>query len=267
MFQEKHALETPEHVSVEFEVAGPMSRYAAALYDMLIILIGSTAVLILLVAVVLIVGSGGPDAFGDVMLAGATIYLGAALLLYFPLFETFWNGQTPGKRAVGIRVMRRDMAPFGFGPAFLRHALRFVDALPGIPYPLLGIVLMTVSERALRLGDLAAGTWVVRDAEAPPLLDRKAKARPHAPGAVERRAAALQAAASTASGEGRLTEEEYRIAREFLARRVQLDPATRRSTALRIAAPMLRRLGIQSLDAERFLEEEVAKGPSGRTLV
>jgi uncharacterized RDD family membrane protein YckC len=267
MFQESVSLETPEHVGVDFEVAGPMSRYAAALYD-LIILALVFAVLALLGAVLALAGFALGNGGSDVVFGGAALAAAVAAFLYFPLFETFRNGQTPGKKALGLRVMRRDMAPLDFRAVFFRHLLRVVDGLPGLPFPLVGMISMTVSERALRLGDLVAGTWVVRDPDAPTLLDRKKKPVPAA--AAGRRAAASAAAADAVpavEGEGRLTEEEHALAREFLGRRAELDLQQRRTAAVTVAGPMLRRLGETRLDAEKFLEEEVRKGPASKRLL
>ena len=250
MFQEKVFLETPEHVPVEFEPAGPMSRYAAGMYDGLILFIGLFLLGILFALGAWAVG----DAVGrDVYLAVGIGLGGLVLMGYFPLFEYFWHGQTPGKRELGIRVMRRDMAPLDFGSVVVRGALRIVDFLPGLPMPLLGIVTMTLTDQALRIGDLAAGTWVVRDPDAEAIPVRAPRK--------------VAAAAAGVPGEGRLTAEEFALAREFLGRAGTLDPQLRRAAAMKVAAPILRRLGESRLDAERFLAEEVGKGAAGRSLV
>jgi uncharacterized RDD family membrane protein YckC len=260
MFQEKISLETPEHVAVEFEVAGPMSRYAAALYDGIILGV-SFALLILLFAILAAVTDGFGGA-GDAFLAVGLVLLAVAFFGYFPLFEHFMKGQTPGKRALGIRVMRRDMAPLDFTSVFVRGVLRIVDVLPGLPFPAVGLVTMTVSRQGLRLGDMAAGTWVVRDPDIRPLLDGKAKAVPRA------RVPAPPAPGAGPPAPARLTLEEYRIAFDFLERAPALDQVQRRAAALRIAGPILRRLGEeQRVDAEAFLREEVAKGSAGRSLL
>jgi uncharacterized RDD family membrane protein YckC len=261
MFQEKCSLETPEHVAVEFEVAGPMSRYAACLVDALVL--GTALGLVVLLAVIAVAVVADMQAVGD--LFGAAFLVGLALVAfgYFPAFEYFRRGQTPGKMLLGIRVMRRDMAPLDFGAVFVRNLLRVIDILPALPFPLVGMIAMTISDRALRIGDLAAGTWVVRDPEA--------AAKASAPVRAGRRVRAPGAEGGDAAGEppppGRLTPEEYRIAKEFAERRSTLDPAARKSAALRIASPILRRLGEQSLDAEAFLLEEVRRGPAGRSLL
>jgi uncharacterized RDD family membrane protein YckC len=258
MFQERFSLETPEHVPVEFEVAGPMARFAAALLDGLILFVGG----ILVFAVIALAAFLLRDVVSpDILLTVVSIVLAVVLLGYFPAFELLRNGQTPGKMALGIRVMRRDMAPLDFGSVFLRGILRVVDVLPGLPFPLVGLVSMTVSERALRLGDLVAGTWVVRDPDPPALLDPWSSAGPRA---VRPRPAAGPRAPL---GEGRLSAEEFRMARDFVQRAPGLDVASRRAAAAAVAGPVLQRLGERRLDAERFLREEVEKGSAGKSLL
>jgi len=266
MFQERWSLETPEHVPVEFEVAGPMSRYAAGLYDglMLFCLVVICSLLALGLALVF-----SEAVSRDAAIGATAAFLAVVVFGYFPVFEYFRNGQTPGKKALGIRVMRRDMRPLDFASVFLRGVLRIVDFLPGLPFPLVGLVSMSISRRALRLGDLAAGTWVVRDPDLPPHLDgaffsfgKRAVVRPPRP-----RTAPGTAAAAAPAGEGRLTAEEFRIARDFVERSQGLDPEKRRAAAVYVAGPILRRLGEQRFDAEKFLREEVAKGPAGKSLL
>jgi len=257
MFQETVALETPEHVAVEFEVAGPMSRYAAALLDGMWLFV-SLVVLVLLVlaglAITGAVGRGGDAFLGAAFIAAAVLSFG-----YFPLFERFMHGQTPGKRTMGIRVMRRDMAPLDFTSVFIRAILRIVDVLPGLPFPLVGMVCMSVSPQGLRLGDLAAGTWVVRDQADPASAASRAKVRA---------AAARKGGDSPAAeGVGRLTAAEYRLAVAFLDRAPTLDDALRRAAAVRVSSPIARRLGESWPDPEAFLREEVEKGGAGRSLV
>lgn len=78
---------------------------------------------------------------------------------YFWFFDWVCDGQTPGKRAVGIRVVRRDGGSIGLVEATLRNIIRYVD------WPGIGVVLFFVTERCWRLGDLAAGTLVVYERE------------------------------------------------------------------------------------------------------
>lgn len=84
---------------------------------------------------------------------------------YFFGFELAWRGQTPGKRAVGLRVVTVDGAPPGAVACMVRNLLRLVDALPG-PYGV-GVLVIYLGGGAQRLGDMAAGTVVVRDLPPP----------------------------------------------------------------------------------------------------
>ena len=88
---------------------------------------------------------------------------------YFLFWETVANGRSPGKRLVGLRVVRDDGFPIGFRDALVRNLLRAVDVLPW--YYTVGLVAMLVSAQGKRLGDVAAGTIVVR-------LDRPEPAPP-----------------------------------------------------------------------------------------
>src|SRR5204863_3794276 len=87
---------------------------------------------------------------------------------YGGAFEAFWNGQTPGKRALGLRVVRTDGQPINALQAVMRNVLRAVDAMPLLPVGIflvptyqLGLFVSLLSDRYQRLGDLACGTMVV----------------------------------------------------------------------------------------------------------
>src|SRR5687767_2231715 len=75
---------------------------------------------------------------------------------YFLFFEWLWQGQTPGKRVVGIRVIRTDGTAVGFQSSAVRNIVRMVDALPF--FYGLGFLIAASNAKHLRLGDLAAGT-------------------------------------------------------------------------------------------------------------
>jgi uncharacterized RDD family membrane protein YckC len=253
MFEEKDRLETPEHVGVDFEIAGPMSRFAAGILDMGIIF--GAFLLVILGAALLQGNFGNSDIFG----AAVMIALASVVLLYFPVLEILMRGQTPGKRALGIRVARQDGLPLDRRSIILRSIGRVVDMQPGILY-VVGILVMTLHRRALRVGDMMAGTWVVRErvgTEAYAALGRKEKR-----GAPPRNdpATAVPGAAPPA---GRLTPQEHEVVGRFLARRLGLDPEARRRVARDLARPIAVRLGERPLDAEGFLQSEHARGMEG----
>jgi uncharacterized RDD family membrane protein YckC len=153
---------TPENIAFHYVLAGPFRRLPAYLIDCAI----RAVVLLALLAFVLLSGVAG--AFGW----GLGVFLIAWFVLswfYGGLFEAFWNGQTPGKRALGLRVLSVDGRPLNAGQAILRNVLRDVDAMPmigwaveaAIPLYTLGLAVMALNSRFQRLGDLASRTIVV----------------------------------------------------------------------------------------------------------
>ena len=92
---------------------------------------------------------------------------------YFIVFEALWNGQTPGKKLLGLRVVRDGGYPIDFGASLIRNLIRVGEQLIG--YYILAAISALISPENKRLGDLAAGTIVVRDARlaAPRLTDAR----------------------------------------------------------------------------------------------
>ena len=125
-------VETPEHVRLDYELAGVGSRVSAAIVDQLIL-----ALLALAIIVVLSIAS--PALGGGAMVVWIVVW-GVGSLGYFTFFEAFRQGQTPGKRYSGIRVVRDTGHAVTFGAAFLRNLLRVADFVPP-PY-LSGLLLI-----------------------------------------------------------------------------------------------------------------------------
>lgn len=147
---------TPENIAFRYQVAGPFRRLPAYLIDLVI----RTVVVMILTAIA---------AFTSALLGLASAGFGDALMLvgwfllawfYGGLFETFWNGQTPGKRMLQIRVLSVDGQPINGLQAVLRNVLRAIDMQPGVFY-LVGLIAAMMNDRFQRLGDLACGTMVV----------------------------------------------------------------------------------------------------------
>jgi len=146
---------TPEGVALRLLAAGPFPRALAWLIDLAI-----RSVLVLATALVF----GLLGQFGN----GLFLIVTFALAWAYPVvFETLWNGQTPGKRALGIRVVAENGAPVGWVQAFARNLLRVVDVLP-FGYAA-GLVSSLCDRWGRRLGDLVAGTQVVHVPRAPPI--------------------------------------------------------------------------------------------------
>lgn len=138
---------TPEGCEIGLRLAGPVTRAQAWLYDFLLRL----AIWSAFATVAGIAGRFG---------AGLIMVSGFLLEWFYPvLFEVYMGGQTPGKRICGLAVVHDDGRPVGWGAAFTRNTLRFVDFLP--LFYATGFIATLLNADGKRLGDLAAGTVVV----------------------------------------------------------------------------------------------------------
>jgi uncharacterized RDD family membrane protein YckC len=155
------AVETPESVAFRLELAGIGSRGLALLIDTAIIVGLWVVELLAVLALTWVVA----ETTGRFSLGWSLGTFGALAFFtqwgYFVYAETTRNGRTPGKKRVGLRVVRDDGGRIGFLEAAIRNILRVVDILPGV-YGV-GMAAMLASSRSKRLGDMAAGTVVVRD--------------------------------------------------------------------------------------------------------
>ncbi len=149
-------IRTPENVTFEFELAGIASRALAWIIDVAVM------------ATLLIVASQVVRAVSPVLGGfGAALFLLAAFLIqwwYSAVLEWWWGGQTVGKRIVGLRSLSSNGIRMSFMQATVRNLMRIVDLLPGLY--LVGGCSVLVDEHRRRLGDLAAGTIVVRERKA-----------------------------------------------------------------------------------------------------
>ena len=218
-------LDTPEHVVLDYELAGVGSRALAAIVDMLLVGVLSTAVMLSLV----FWGS-----FSAWVTALQVLLLYSLVWLYFALFEGLRRGQTPGKRMVGIRTIRESGHGLTFADAATRHLLTPVDLLG-----MIGIILIAVHPRAKRLGDLVAGTIVVRDVP------------------IE---VALPTATDGAEGEDdhgppELPDEEFALVREFIGRAPSLPRPVRNRFATQFANRLSARFPVRPADDFQFLQE------------
>lgn len=158
---DKHIIETPEQTRLEFSVAGIGSRFLALAIDTLILVVLIAAVLL----VAIILGTSGVLNFfrqGPVWALAFLLVLAFALYFgYFALFEILWNGQTPGKRAIGIRVIKETGRPLAPAEAIARNLLRIIDQLPA--FYAVGVVIAMFNSLNKRIGDFVAGSIVVRE--------------------------------------------------------------------------------------------------------
>ena len=239
-------VETPEQIAFSYTIAGIGSRAAAAVLDALICFVLLAAISV----VAGVIGGSMPrDALGIEASASGTWAVALLFLLqfvvlwgYYVLFEAFADGQTPGKRQLGLRVVRDGGYSIGLGESAVRNLFRVLDMQPGFFYGV-GIISALISRRGKRVGDLVAGTIVVRE-----------RALHLAPAV----AAPGEAAAAPAFGAGRsgsatappvpasltalLTDDEYAVLERFVARRSALEPERRRAFAAQLAARLAPRL-------------------------
>jgi uncharacterized RDD family membrane protein YckC len=148
-------IETPEQIELSLEPAGLGSRFVGEVIDLLF----KAALVLMALLGILLVSIGLRLPLGFVF--WAIILISLIVVLYDIYFELSWNGQTPGKRIAGIRVIREGGAALDFRSACIRNVLKIADWLPA--FYLLGGIMVLLTPRRQRLGDLAAGTMVIRE--------------------------------------------------------------------------------------------------------
>jgi uncharacterized membrane protein SpoIIM required for sporulation/uncharacterized RDD family membrane protein YckC len=236
-FARRLGIETPEHVVLEIELAGPGSRVAAALCD--------AGILIILLAF-LFIGSGTLAAnagaerrWGTLMAVLVAVVLFVIIWGYFLLFEAFNDGRTPGKRLMGIRVVMDTGHRISFTAAAVRNLVRVADAQPLFTY-LLGFGFVLFHPQNKRLGDIVAGTIVVRDRPGDLQLAGMPGDRPAQREPIE-------------AGPPELSDEEFRLLDQFLERVEDLDVALRRRFTAELAARFAPRFPRRDPDPATFL--------------
>jgi uncharacterized membrane protein SpoIIM required for sporulation/uncharacterized RDD family membrane protein YckC len=220
--RQHHGVETPEHVDVQFELAGVGSRMAAGLLDLLLLIL---ALLALWIGGTWVIESlvSGPGTRGWLS-AGIIILTFCFMWGYFTLFEALNGGRTPGKQALGIRVVMDTGRSLTTPAAVVRNLVRVIDCYLPIPVaPALLSMFLHPSNK--RPGDMAAGTIVVRDHPTDWSLGATL------PVAVETAAEPLEA------GPPELAEEEFRLLDRFLGRINDLTPEVQ----VRITTDLVRR--------------------------
>ena len=241
--RERVTVETPEHVEFSYEIAGLGSRFTAGLLDAMIQGVG-----IFLILLVFWAGEKSVSFAAYVESALQGLLLLALFLFvwgYHLYFEVFRGGQSPGKRLFRIRVVAEGGYPVTLPRAAVRNLIRIVDILP-LPYGVAGLV-MFLDPRCRRLGDLAAGTVVVRERGTA------------APASV--RAARALTPEERESRRG-LPPLEGEMVRTFLKRRGKLAADARLRLAADLAGRAAASLGVDAgKDPEAFLETLEARIP------
>jgi uncharacterized RDD family membrane protein YckC len=236
VFEDRLTIDTPEGVPLELTLAGVGSRFTSALLDYVI-----QIVILVALALVLSYGAGlSPDSSA---LAGALWILGFFLVFwgYDVAFEVLNSGRTPGKAANGLRVVLESGAPVTFVPSAIRNVIRIIDLIPG--NYLVGVTSILVTKKNQRVGDLAAGTLVIRESrKLPPEVQIRAS---------------VQAPAWDTST---VSQHELDAVAAFLARRDELAPGARIQIAAELAGRLRPKVGgaITRDGDEIFLERLVA---------
>jgi uncharacterized RDD family membrane protein YckC len=239
---DRYTVDTPENIEFAYDVAGIGSRFLAAILDSLIIAAAQVLVIYLLG-----LASQSLAFVESVLIAVGAVLSFLILWGYYIVFELVWSGQSPGKRAIGLRVVREGGRPITFTSAAIRNVVRIVDFLPAL-YGI-GVVVMFIDGRARRLGDFAAGTLVVKERRGVTLESLTAAIPPPPPDTQP-----------TLANVHLLGERDYTLVQEFLSRRQELGKEVRARLAAQIAGALQARLGVpQGGDAERFLQYVAAE--------
>jgi uncharacterized RDD family membrane protein YckC len=240
-------IRTPENIELTYSLAGAGSRFLAILLDTLF----KSGALMIIWGTLNIIGiSLDLNIFTEklacvkssltltILLLGA---LGGFIIIgYYIFFETLWNGQTPGKRIAGLKVMKDNGTAISIIDATVRNFLRIIDFVPS--FYLLGAISILHSKRNQRIGDMAAGTIVVKIPmeEIPVVMPEIEVESPLHPPDI-----------------GVLEEKEYSLARNFIIRRNELSSAVRKKLATLLGDLMLKKCCLQEnpfSTAEELLE-------------
>src|SRR6266542_4302032 len=220
-------ISTPDHVSLEFELAGPGSRFSAYVIDFIL------SVLLIVVIFLVVFLTGGlftlrsliTSSQGSSSWSASWILAFLVLMIflinwgYYVFFEGLWQGSTPGKKRVGIRVIRQDGLPIGWREAALRNLVRAADMLPP-PCYLLGGLVMYFDPLGRRLGDMVAGTYVI--------VEKFALAEQGASGAAwATRVEQGRSRQALTLARGMISAQQIGLIEQFLARRHELSQERR----------------------------------------
>lgn len=259
------SIDTPELVSIDLPLAGIGSRFIAIFIDYLIW--AAVGILLTIVAAIVLPGL---TLFGDLSVDWAAgIYILCLFLIqwgYFTLFEALNNGRTPGKHVAKIRVIHRSGRAISFVESLARNLVRVVDYLPGL-YAV-GLISIFITRQNQRLGDMVAGTLVVRDRPIDTPHWGELGSRTITAAAVASSAAAPAVADPLrtaphlrvllpASEVAKLSAADLEVLEGFFARRLDMMLETRAALASRIAAAIRAKSGLtipEDVTVETFLE-------------
>jgi len=241
-YEDRITISAPEGIELEYTLAGLGSRFMAAFVDTVLRIVVLAAVIGLLAAL-----GAGQTLLGLALIVGLFL----ALFAYDVAFEVWAAGRTPGKRWNGLRVLMATGQPVSVAPSAVRNLMRIVDVW-GTAL-IAGVVSVLVTKRNQRLGDLAAGTIVVRERR-----DQGVMASLSTP-----------FAAQTGIDVTAVSAAELAAIRDFLARRDRLTAVSRARVSRVLAdgiAPRVGGLAPGGVPPEELLEMVLAAkaGPVGR---
>jgi uncharacterized RDD family membrane protein YckC len=269
-----HYIETPEQVELAYSVAGIGSRFVAALLDSLIMF---AFFLVEILALVLITSAGlntdHMDKSAGSWFFAFMVFINFAIVWgYFALFEAYWHGQTPGKRAMKVRVIKDSGRQITLFEAMARNLLRVVDYLPSLY--LVGVITMLCNKRNQRLGDLAAGTIVVHERLDEPSLLYQTSTTLVAPVGFSEQQLGQETvlpwgqpvrAMFPADAVAKLSAQDLVVIETFFSRMLDLPLQTRATVAYQMVRQMTAKMGVAVPEGnpERALESMAYQMRSG----
>lgn len=264
--EETLIIETPERVPLAFSLASIGNRFLAVAIDHALQYIAVIAVAWIFLSAVDIRPFESTGAEGSVLseapkwvIAILIIFVFVIFSSWFIFFEWLWNGQTPGKRLLKLRVIKEDGRPITLWEAVARNLLRGFDAIPGFILPVysVGLIVIFLSSRDQRVGDIFAGTVVIREREDEAPTFSETFSNPIADAAFRR----VQQPTAFKANIDLLSQDEIEIVESLLRRRWDLDERQRVWMAWRVALPLMYKLkpdyDLTTFTYEGFLEELV----------
>jgi uncharacterized RDD family membrane protein YckC len=210
----------PENIAFSYRIAGPFRRFPAYLIDFLFRTLVLTGLAFALSFISVLLGEAVFAIWIVCYFLGSWFYGG--------FFEAYWNGQTPGKRLMGLRVLCTNGRPINGYQAVMRNLIRIVDLM------FVGMLIMSCNRRFQRIGDLVCGTMVVKEE------------RPWMRGVAQIDDARAYQLASYLPSDLQVSRSMARALAHYAERRQFFSPARRREVAAHIAEPLLQQYGLPS---------------------
>ena len=246
------SIATPDLVDLDFELAGPGSRFGALLIDLFLMTLSLIIVILLLIFTEVFTASSDVQKLSG-SLAASLVFIVIFFVKwgYFIFFEIRMNGQTPGKRIMGIRVVQDNGLPIGTRQVVIRNLLRVADSLPPPGY-FLGGLAIAISPTGKRLGDMAAGTIVVREDYALDQMKTSVKLGANWMARVERG----ESRHALSLPKGKISLRELTMMERYLERGHLVQGSRRLELATRLVNPLIPLLNLEDQ------AEEIRRSPT-----